>query len=67
MRCFSISQIGDKSVVSCKDIKIFDKSGEEISQDKIKVDDIITIMYDGEIQETYTSKITNLKWVQIRE
>lgn len=63
----SISQIGDKCVISCKDIQIFDKSGEEISQDNISVDDIVTIMYDGYIQETYPTKIVNPKWVQIRE
>lgn len=63
----SISQIGDKCVISCEDIKIFDKSGEEISQDNIRVDDVVTIMYDGHTQETYPATIANPKWVQIRE
>lgn len=62
----SISQIGDKCFVSCNDIKIFDKSGEEISQDNIRIDDVVTIMYDGNIQETYPGTITNPKWIQIR-
>lgn len=62
----SISQIGDKCFVSCNDIKIFDKSGEEISQDNISIDDVVTIMYDGNIQETYPGTITNPKWIQIR-
>ena len=55
-----ISQIGDKCFVSCKDIKIFDKSGEEMSQDNIR-------LYDGHTQETYPATITNPKWIQIRE
>ena len=63
----SISQIGDKCFVSCKDIKIFDKSGEEMSQDNIRLDDVVTIMYDGHTQETYPTTITNPKWIQIRE
>lgn len=63
----SISQIGDKCFVSCKDIKIFDKSGEEMSQDNIRLDDVVTIMYDGHTQETYPATITNPKWIQIRE
>ncbi len=63
----SISQIGDKCVLSCKDIKIFDKSGEEISQENIRVNDVVTIMYDGYTQETYPATITNPKWIQIRE
>lgn len=61
----STSQIGDKCVIICKDIKIFDKSGEEITQDNIKLGDVVTIMYDGTIQETYPATITNPKWVQI--
>lgn len=63
----SILQIGEKCIISYKDIKIFNKSGEEISQDKIMVDDIVTIMYDGYTQETYPVTITNPKWIQIRE
>ncbi|MDU2121731.1 MAG: hypothetical protein E7E64_04280 [Clostridium celatum] len=63
----SISQIGYKSFISCKDIKIFDKSGEEISQDNIRLDEVVSIMYDGHTQETYPVTITNPKWIQIRE
>lgn len=63
----SISQIGDKCFISCKDIKIFDKSGEEMSQDNIRLDDVVTIIYDGHIQETYPATITNPKWIQKRE
>ena len=62
----SFSQIWDKCVISCKDIKSFSKSGEEIFQDKIMVGDIATIMYDGYIKETYPTKITNLKRIEIR-
>ena len=64
----SISKIGDKCFISCKGIKIFDKSGEEISQDNIRLDYIVTIMYDRYTQETYpAATITNPKWIQIRE
>ena len=63
----SISKIGDKCMISCKDIKIFDKSGKEISQNNIRVDDAVTIMYDGYVQEMYPTKITNAKWIQITE
>ena len=63
----SISQIGDNCIISCKDIKIFNKSGEEISQDSIMADNIVTIMYDWHVQETYPTTITNSKWIQIRE
>ena len=63
----SISLIGDNCIISCKDIKIFNKSCEEISQDNIMADNIVTIMYDGYIQETYPTTITNSKWIQIRE
>ena len=63
----SISEIGGKCIISYKDIKIFNKSGEEISQDNIMVNDIVTIMYDGYIQETYPTKITNPKWIKIIE
>ena len=63
----SISKIGDKCMSSCKDIKIFDKSGKEISQNNIRVDDAVTIMYDGYVQEMYPTTITNTKWIQITE
>ena len=63
----SISKIGDKCIISYKDIKIFDKSGKELCQDNIRVDDAVTIMYDGYVQEMYPTKITNAKWIQITE
>lgn len=61
----SISKLGDKCILSCNGIKIFDRSGEETTQDNIKIDDIITIMYDGIVEEKYPTEITNAKWVQI--
>ncbi|SJP50742.1 Uncharacterised protein [Clostridioides difficile] len=38
-----------------------------MSQDNIRLDDVVTIMYDGHTQETYPTTITNPKWIQIRE
>ena len=63
----SISQIGDKCFVNCNDIKIFDESGKEVSQDNIRLDDVVTIIYDGDTQETYPAIITNPKWIQLND
>lgn len=63
----SLSKIGDKCFISCKDIKTFDKSGKEIPQDNIRLDDIVTIIYNGNIQEVYPTIITNPKWIQVKE
>ena len=63
----SLSKIGDKCFISCKDIKTFDKLGKEIPQDNIRLDDIVTIIYDGNIQEVYPIIITNPKWIQVKE
>ena len=63
----SILQVGDNCVVSCEEIKIFNKAGEEVTQEEIKAENIVTIMYDGTVLETYPARITSAQWIQIKE
>lgn len=56
----------NKLTASCKDIKILDKSGEETTQDTIKHNDEITIVFDGIILENYPASISNVKQIRIR-
>ncbi|MDS0528055.1 hypothetical protein NNC19_20380 [Clostridium sp. SHJSY1] len=55
----------NKLLASCNDVKIFDRNDYEITQDIIKLNDKITIFFDGSLLETYPVTISNIKKIKI--
>ncbi|MEG2017118.1 MAG: hypothetical protein RR844_01980 [Clostridium sp.] len=62
---FSINQIGDKCIIYCKRVKLFGEAGEDVDIEDFRVDDNISIMSDGIVEESYPTKIVNVEWVQL--
>lgn len=61
----SIKQIGDKCLISCEEVKLFGEAGEDIDLEDFRVDDKVSIMSDGLVEESYPTKLVNVEWVQI--
>lgn len=61
----STNQIGDKCVISCEGIKLFGEAGEDIDLHDFKVGDVVSIMSDGLVQESYPTRLVNVEWIQI--
>lgn len=61
----SLDQIGDRCVISCEGIKLFGEAGEDIDFHDFRIEDNVSIMSDGLVQESYPTKLVNVQWVQI--
>lgn len=61
----SLNQIGDKCIISCEGVEFFGEAGEDIDLHDFKVKDIVSIMSDGAVLESYPTKLVNVEWIQI--
>lgn len=63
----SLSLIGDRCIVPLKGTKIFDATQKRIQPKELKEDQIIEILYEGAIQESYPTVISQPKQIRLKE
>ena len=61
----ALAKVGDRCVVSCENAKFINSNGKEIKKQDISENDLITITYDGKVEESYPSKIDDVKSIEI--